>query len=47
MLRTNPDGSNTPLTLPNHSHIKGSTLRTICRQSDIQREEFVKAYENS
>ena len=29
MLRENPDGSRTPLTLPNHRYIKGSTLRTI------------------
>jgi hypothetical protein len=25
MLRENPDGTRTPLTLPNHPHIKGST----------------------
>jgi hypothetical protein len=30
MLRVNSDGTNTPLTLPNHLKIKGSTLRTIC-----------------
>jgi hypothetical protein len=30
MLRQNPDGTRTPLTLPNHPHIKGSPLRTIC-----------------
>lgn len=29
MVRENPNGTRTPLTLPNHSHIKGSTLRTI------------------
>ena len=29
MLRENADGSRTPLTLPNHRYIKGSTLRTI------------------
>ncbi len=29
MRRENPDGTSTPLTLPNHPHIKGSTLRTI------------------
>lgn len=26
MLRENPDGTRTPLTLPNHRKIKGSTL---------------------
>jgi len=45
MLRQNPDGSRTPLTLPNHPHIKGSTLRTICTQAGIRREDFLKAYE--
>ncbi|EMY77336.1 hypothetical protein LEP1GSC060_3030 [Leptospira weilii serovar Ranarum str. ICFT] len=29
MSRENSDGSKTPLTIPNHSKIKGSTLRTI------------------
>ena len=29
MIRENGDGTKTPLTLPNHPHIKGSTLR-IC-----------------
>ena len=47
MRRTNPDGSVTPLTLPNHATIKGSTLRTICRQADIGREDFLKAFENA
>lgn len=44
MLRNNPDGSSTPLTLPNHAVIKGSTLRRICTQSDIDREEVLDAY---
>lgn len=30
MARDNPDGTQTPLTLPNHARIKGSTLRTVC-----------------
>jgi len=46
MIRENPDGTKTPLTLPNHSKIKGSTLRTICTQAGIPREEFLKAYQN-
>ena len=33
--------------MPNHPKIKGSTLRTICRQSDISREDFLKAYEEA
>jgi hypothetical protein len=30
MVRDNADGTRTPLTMPNHRCIKGSTLRTIC-----------------
>jgi len=45
MVRENADGSRTPLTLPNHPRIRGSTLRTICRQSGIDRQEFLRAYE--
>jgi len=44
MVRDNPDGTQTPLTMPNHSHIKGSPLRTICTQSGISRADFLKAY---
>lgn len=45
MVRENPDGSKTPLTMPNHPKIKASTLRTICTQSGITRNEFLEAYE--
>jgi len=44
MIRENDDGSKTPLTMPNHSVIKSSTLRTICSQAGISREEFLSAY---
>ena len=44
MVRENPDGSRTPLTMPNHPKIKASTLRTICTQSGITRDEFLEAY---
>ena len=44
MLRENFDGTRTPLTMPNHAQIKGSTLRTICTQAGIAREEFLNAY---
>jgi predicted RNA binding protein YcfA (HicA-like mRNA interferase family) len=47
MLRVNKDGTKTPLTMPNHSRIKASTLRTICSQSGITRDDFLKAYEKS
>ena len=44
MVRENPDGSQIPLTMPNHAKIKASTLRTICTQSGITRDEFLEAY---
>jgi predicted RNA binding protein YcfA (HicA-like mRNA interferase family) len=47
MARDNADGTRTPLTLPNHAQIKGSTLRTICTQAGIARDEFLQAYEQS
>jgi len=45
MLRENPDGSRTPLTMPNHRTIKGSTLRTILSQTGISRDDFLNVYE--
>ena len=47
MVRENSDGTRTPLTMPNHAKIKGSTLRTICTQARIARDEFLQAYEQS
>jgi predicted RNA binding protein YcfA (HicA-like mRNA interferase family) len=47
MERENSDGSKTPLTMPNHPKIKASTLRTICTQAGISREEFLNAYEKT
>jgi len=44
MERTNPDGTKTPLVLPNHRFIKSSTLRTILTQSGIERNIFLDAY---
>ena len=46
MVRQNADGSRTPLTLPNHPRLKGSTLRTICSQSAIPRGDFLRTYES-
>jgi len=45
MVRENLDGTRTPLTIPNHRKIKGSTLRTILTQSSISREDFLRAYD--
>ncbi len=47
MVRENPDGSKIPLTMPNHPKIKASTLRTICSQSGITRDEFLEAYKKA
>lgn len=47
MVRNNPDGSRTPLTLPNHATLKASTRRTICSQSGISREDLLRAYQES
>lgn len=47
MVRENPDGSKTPLTMPNHPKMKASTLRTICSQSGITREDFLEAYKKA
>jgi hypothetical protein len=47
MVRENADGTRIPLTMPNHARIKGSTLRMICTQSGIAREEFLQAFDQS
>lgn len=47
MFRQNADGTKKYLALPNHRTIKGSTLRSICTQAGIAREEFLEAYEKS
>ena len=47
MLKENADGSRTPLTMPNHSRLKASTLRTICTQSKISRDDFLRAYQDA
>jgi predicted RNA binding protein YcfA (HicA-like mRNA interferase family) len=44
MSRINPDGSRTPLTLPNHKEIKSSTLLLILRQAGITRDEFLEVF---
>ena len=44
MVRDNPDGTRTPLTMPNHRRIKGSTLRTILTQAGIPKDKFLRIY---
>jgi predicted RNA binding protein YcfA (HicA-like mRNA interferase family) len=46
MLRKNPDGTRTPLTMPNHRTIKKSTLRTILTKAGISREDFLEVYDS-
>ena len=45
MRRPNQAGGSDCLTMPNHSTIKASTLRTILTQAGIARDEFLRAYE--
>ncbi|MCC5635812.1 type II toxin-antitoxin system HicA family toxin [Nostoc sp. CHAB 5844] len=47
MTRQNDDGTETPLVMPNHSEIKSGTLRAICTQIGISREELLAAYEQT
>ena len=47
LAKENADGTQTPLTIPNHSKLKSSTLRAICTQAGISRDDFLKAYEQS
>ena len=47
MRRPRPGGGSDCLTMPNHSIIKASTLRTILTQAGIAREEFLRAYERA
>ena len=47
LQRQNQDGTVTPMTIPSHPRIKGSTLRMICTQSGIKREDFLQAYEEA
>lgn len=45
MARDNPDGTTTPLTMPNHRRLKSSTLRTILTHAGIPRDDFIDVYE--
>jgi predicted RNA binding protein YcfA (HicA-like mRNA interferase family) len=47
MVRVNPDGTTTPITIPGHARIKASTLRTVCTHAGMARKEFLDAYENA
>ncbi len=47
ITRKNDDGTETPLVMLNHSEIKSGTLRSICTQIGISREELLAAYEQT
>lgn len=47
LRRSNPDGTATPMTIPNDPHLKAATLRAICRQAGIERDDFIATYEQS
>jgi len=44
MIKINPDGTQTPLTLPNHKEIKSSTLQLVLRQAGISRNQFLDIF---
>ena len=44
MKRTNEDSTETPLVMPSHSKIKSGTLRAVCTQVGVSRDEFLNAY---
>ena len=47
MRRPQPQGGSDFLTIPNHTRIKASTLRTILTQAGIAREDFLRACEKA
>ncbi len=47
LRRFKPGGGSDCLTIPNHSTIKGSTLRAILTQARISREVFLRAFDKA
>jgi len=47
LRRAEPDGHVTPMTIPNHPTLKACTLRAICTQAGISRDDFLRAYEGA
>lgn len=45
LVRESDDGTRTPMTIPTHCKIKGSTLRTLLTQAGISRADFSAAYD--
>lgn len=47
LRRPRSGGGSDCLTMPNHSTLKASTLRSILTQAGIARDEFLDAYEQA
>ena len=47
LLKVASDGTRTPMTLPGHAALKGSTLGAALTQAGIDRDEFLRAYEEA
>jgi predicted RNA binding protein YcfA (HicA-like mRNA interferase family) len=47
MRRPRSRGGSDCLSMPNHSTLRASTLRTILTQAGITRDEFLSAYEQA
>ncbi|MHB8635001.1 MAG: type II toxin-antitoxin system HicA family toxin [Fimbriimonadaceae bacterium] len=47
LVRSNEDGTRTPMTIPNHKSLNGSTLRNACGQAGISRDAFLEAFRTS
>ena len=47
LARTMSDGRRSIMTLPNHRIIKGATLHSALRQAGVERDEFMRAYEEA
>ena len=45
LKRWNPDGSTTPMTIPNHRTYKSTTLRMIIAQAGLSRDDFLRVYD--
>lgn len=47
LARDEDIGTRTPITIPNHANIKGSTLRRSLTQAGVSRDDFLAAYEDA
>lgn len=45
LKRWNPDGSTTPMTIPNHRTYKSTTLRMIVAQAGLSRDDFLRVFD--